>query len=417
MHEFRYSTGELYCEDVRLRRIAEEVGTPTYVYSRRTMREHYRRLDEAFRDLPHMICYSVKANSNLAVISTLAAEGAGADIVSGGELFRAIRAGIPPQKMVFAGIGKTRGEMEYALREGVLMFNVESPTELEALNEVAGEVGVKAWIALRVNPDVDPDTHPYVATGLKEAKFGVDIGEALTLYGLADSLPNIEIMGIHQHIGSQITQVEPFQESLGRIVELIRRLQENGYEIKYINIGGGFGIPYHQEEVPYPVDYARALWPILRESGCTVILEIGRMIVGNAGVLLTRVLYRKSTQEKKFLVVDAAMNDLIRPSLYGSFHEILPVREPRREEEEETVDVVGPVCESGDFLARQRAMPRCEPGELLAVMSAGAYAFAMSSNYNSRRRAAEVMVDGSDFQVVRERETYEDLVRGERIWP
>lgn len=414
MHEFKYLNGELYCEEAPLRRIAGEVGTPLYIYSRRTLRDHYRKLDEAFSGLPHLICYSVKANSNLAVLSTLAAEGAGADIVSGGELFRAREAGIAAEKVVYAGIGKTEEEMAYALRSGILMFNVESETELSTLDRVAGELGAKARIALRVNPDVDAETHPYIATGLKQAKFGIDIDEALSVYESAALLPHVEVVGVHQHIGSQITRVEPFQESLAIIGELVKRLQSKGIPIRYINIGGGFGIPYRQEEVPYPRDYAQALEPVLRESGCAVILEIGRMIVGNAGILVTRVLYRKHTGEKGFLVVDAAMNDLIRPSLYGSYHEIVPVRETGRGEE--VVDVVGPVCESGDFLARERTLERAEPGELLAVMSAGAYAFTMSSNYNSRRRVAEVMVDGDAFMVVRERETYEDLVRGERAW-
>ncbi|MBC7230837.1 MAG: diaminopimelate decarboxylase [Actinobacteria bacterium] len=413
MHDFRFRDGELYCEGVPLRRIAEEVGTPLYVYSRNTLRDHYRRLDEAFSSLPHLICYSVKANSNLAVLATLAEEGAGADIVSGGELYRALKAGMRPERVVYAGIGKTREEMEYALRSGILMFNVESELELEALNRVAGELGRKASVALRVNPDVDPETHPYIATGLREAKFGIGIEDAVEAYGRAASLANLEVVGVHQHIGSQITQVEPFRESLTRVEELVERLQSTGLDIRYINIGGGFGIPYRGEEVPYPRDYALALEPVLRRSGCTVIMEIGRMIVGNAGVLLSRVLYRKRTGEKRFLVVDAAMNDLIRPSLYGAFHEIVPVEE--RERPLEKVDVVGPVCESGDFLARDREVPALEPGELLAVMSAGAYSFAMSSNYNSRRRAAEVMVDGERYAVVRERESYEDLVRGERV--
>ena len=414
MHEFEYLNGEMHCEDVPLSRIAEEVGTPAYIYSRGTILAHYGRLVEAFADLPHMICYSVKANSNLAVLSTLAQEGAGADIVSGGELYRAMKAGIPSYKIVFAGIGKTETEMAFALQSGVLMFNVESPTELSILDRVAGEMGKKADIALRVNPDVDPETHPYIATGLREAKFGIGIEDALAVYDSATSLPNINVVGVHQHIGSQITQVDPFRESLALLGKLVKKLQGNGIDVRYINIGGGFGIPYKQEDVPYPRDYAQALKPILKESGCTVILEIGRMIVGNAGVLLTKVLYQKRTGDKDFLVVDAAMNDLLRPSLYGSFHEILPVQ--RLDREEEIVDVVGPVCESGDFLAKDREMPHSEPGELLAVMSAGAYAFAMSSNYNSRRRAPEVMVDGSEVSIVRERESYEDLVRGEHMW-
>ncbi|MBC7252944.1 MAG: diaminopimelate decarboxylase [Actinobacteria bacterium] len=415
MHAFRYFDGILHGEEAPLTRVAEAVGTPVYVYSRRTLRDHYRRLDQAFAEVPHLICYSVKANSNLGVLSVLAGEGAGADIVSGGELYRALKAGIPPRKIVFAGIGKTVEEMAYALRSGILMFNVESEDELLLLDRVAGEMGRKADIALRVNPDVDPGTHPYIATGMKEAKFGIDMEEALAVYERAASLENVRVVGVHQHIGSQITEVGPFRDSLERTGELVGSLRGRGLDIRYINIGGGFGIPYDEEEVPYPVDYARALAPLLKERGCTVILETGRLIVGNAGVLLTRVLYRKKSGNKRFLVVDAAMNDLIRPSLYGSFHRILPVVENDREEE--TVDVVGPVCESGDFLARDRSMPRAEPGELLAVMSAGAYGFVMSSNYNSRRRAAEVMVDGGDFLVVRERESLDDLVRGERVVP
>ncbi|WP_458011481.1 diaminopimelate decarboxylase [Candidatus Solincola sp.] len=413
MHAFQYLDGILHGEEVPLDRIAEKVGTPVYVYSRRTLCDHYRRLDQAFAEVPHLICYSVKANSNLGVLSVLAREGAGADIVSGGELYRALKAGIPPEKIVFAGIGKTVEEIAYALRSGILMFNVESEDELLLLDRVAAETGRKADIALRVNPDVDPGTHPYIATGMKEAKFGIDMEEAPAVYERAASLKNVRVVGIHQHIGSQITEVEPFRDSLERTGELVRSLRERGLDIRYINIGGGFGIPYDEEEVPYPMDYARALAPVLKEHGCTVILETGRMIVGNAGVLVTRVLYRKRSGNKRFLVVDAAMNDLIRPSLYGSFHRILPVVDSGREEE--TVDVVGPVCESGDFLARDRSLPRAEPGELLAVMSAGAYGFVMSSNYNSRRRAAEVMVDGRDFLVVRERESLDDLVRGERV--
>jgi len=414
MHDFKYSDGELFCENVPLALIAEEVGTPVYVYSRHTLTAHYHLLEDAFSSLPSLICYSVKANSNRAVLALLAKEGAGADIVSGGELFRAMQAGMPAEKIVYAGIGKTEAEMSLALEAGILMFNVESLTELETLNRVAGEMGRVADIALRVNPDVDPDTHPYIATGLKEAKFGINIEQAVAIYDRADSLANIRVVGVHQHIGSQITSVEPFQDSLSKVRELVSVLQGMGFNIQYINIGGGFGIPYQQEEVPRPNDYAEALGPMLEDSGCQVILEIGRMIVGNAGVLMSRVLYRKQTGDKGFLVVDAAMNDLIRPSLYGSFHELLPVRHSGGTEE--IMDVVGPVCESGDFLAKERAMPRLEPGDLLAVMSAGAYGFAMSSNYNSRPRVAEVMVDNGDYRVVRDRESYEDLVRGEHDW-
>ncbi len=415
MHYFAYRDGELYCEEVPLKRIAGEVGTPVYVYSRRTIVEHYRRLDEAFSGLPHLICYSVKANSNLSVIATLASLGAGADIVSGGELYRALRAGVPPSRIVFAGIGKTEAEMSSALRAGVLMFNVESRQELHVLNEVASRSGLEAPVALRVNPDVDPETHPYISTGLREAKFGVGIQEALELYDEAARLSHLRIKGIHQHIGSQITQVEPFRESVSRLRELVLELRSRGMELEYLNMGGGFGIPYRNEEVPYPADYAEAVGPLVKELGCTLVLETGRMIVGNAGVLLTRVLYLKDTERKSFVVVDAAMNDLLRPALYGAYHEILPVEE--KGDPEKVVDVVGPVCETGDFLARERSLPRLRPGELLAVMSAGAYGFTMASNYNSRLRPAEVMVDGERFAVVRDRESYEDLIRGERIWP
>jgi diaminopimelate decarboxylase len=415
VHHFAYRGGELYCEEVPLKKIAGEVGTPVYVYSRRTIVEHYRRLDEAFSGVPHLVCYSVKANSNLSVLSTLASLGAGADIVSGGELFRVLRAGIPPSRIVFAGVGKTEAEMSSALRAGILMFNVESRQEMHVLNEVAARSGLEAPVALRVNPDVDPETHPYIATGLREAKFGVGMREALELYEEARGLSHIRIRGVHQHIGSQITQVEPFRESVSRLRELVLELKARGLEVEYLNIGGGFGIPYRDEEVPYPSDYAEAIGPLVSELGCTLIMETGRMIVGNAGVLLTRVLYLKETGDKRFVVVDAAMNDLLRPALYHAYHEILPVDE--KEGADQVVDVVGPVCETGDFLARERALPGVEPGELLAVMSAGAYGFTMSSNYNSRLRPAEVMVDGDRFAVVRERESYEDLIRGERVWP
>jgi diaminopimelate decarboxylase len=415
VHHFNYRDGELYCEDVPIEKIAAEVGTPLYLYSYRTLIDHYRKVDEAFSEIPHLICYSVKANSNLAVLEALRREGAGADVVSGGELYRALRAGISPEKIVFAGIGKTVYELEYALENEVLMFNVESGQELELLSRIAEKTGKIARIALRINPDVDPRTHPYIATGLKEAKFGISTDQAIGEYERASRLPNIEVVGIHQHIGSQITQVSPFQESLEITGRMVKALRGKGIEIRYLNIGGGFGIPYHGEEVPVPMDYARALAPLLGATRCMAILEIGRMIVGNAGVLVTRVLYRKQAETKRFVIVDAAMNDLIRPSLYGSYHEILPVR--RKDRELEVVDVVGPVCEAGDFLAKDRELQRVEPGELLAVMSAGAYGFTMASNYNSRLRPPEVLVRDGSFFVVRERERYEDLVRGEGSLP
>jgi diaminopimelate decarboxylase len=416
MNYFDYRGADMYCEDVPIADIAEAVGTPFYLYSYRTLIEHFRKVEEAFEEVPHLVCFSVKANSNRAVLQALREEGAGADIVSGGELYRALQAGIPAEEMVYAGIGKTDAEIRYALESGILMFNVESGQELETLSRVAGEMGATARIALRVNPDVDPHTHPYIATGLKSAKFGLSPQEALSEYEKAAALPHIEVAGIHQHIGSQITEVGPFKESLEKIGDLMDRLRQRGIEIRFLNIGGGFGIPYKGEEVPTPADYARTLTPLLRSSGCKVILETGRMIVGNAGVLVSRVLYRKSNEQKLFLVVDVAMNDLIRPSLYDSWHEILPVHW-QEQREKETVDVVGPVCESGDFMARGRSLPRLEPGELLAIMSAGAYGFTMSSNYNSRLRVAEVMVRGEAWDIVKERESYADLVRGEKGLP
>ncbi len=413
MNDFQYRNGTLYCEQVPVADIATQVGTPLYVYSAATITDHFRKLDEAFADYPHLICYSVKAASNLAILSLLADYGAGADIVSGGELHRALRAGVPAEAIVYAGIGKTGPEIAQALKAGVLMFNVESAEELEEIDRVAASLRKKARVALRVNPDVDPATHPYVATGLREAKFGIPIGDALEEYRRARELQHVEPVGVHTHIGSQITDVGPYAEAVRKMGALVEALRADGFRIEYFNMGGGFGIPYQDEDVPVPADYASRVGEVLRGLGCTVIWEIGRMIVGNAGVLLTRVLYRKSAPEKQFIVVDAAMNDLIRPSLYNSYHEIRPVREGARETI--VADVVGPICESGDFLARDREVPFFEQGELAAVMSAGAYGFSMSSNYNSRLRAAEVLVKGDRWFVVRRREEYEDLTRGEEI--
>ncbi len=413
MNDFQYKEGTLYCEGVSVAEIAAQTGTPVYVYSAHTMTDHFRKLDEAFADVPHLICYSVKAASNLAILSLLADYGAGADIVSGGELHRALRAGIPPDSIVYAGIGKTAPEIAKALEAGVLMFNVESAEELEQIQRVAAAMGKKARVALRVNPDVDPATHPYIATGLREAKFGIPIGEALAEYRRARELDHIDPVGVHTHIGSQIIDVGPYAEAVGKLANLVEDLRADGFHIDYFNMGGGFGIPYQDEDVPVPADYAETVGAALRSLGCTVIWEIGRMIVGNAGILLTRVLYRKSAPDKNFIIVDAAMNDLIRPSLYGSYHEIKSVREGEREMI--TADIVGPICESGDFLAKQREVPLFEQGELAAVMSAGAYGFSMSSNYNSRPRAAEVLVKGDKWFVVRRREEYEDLTRDEEI--
>ncbi len=413
MNDFQYKDGTLYCEQVSVAEIAAQTGTPLYVYSSHTITDHFGKLDEAFADVPHLICYSVKAASNLAILSLLADYGAGADIVSGGELYRALRAGVSPDSIVYAGIGKTAPEIAKALEAGVLMFNVESGEELEQIERVAAAMGKKARVALRVNPDVDPATHPYIATGLREAKFGIPIDSALDEYRRARELAHVEPVGVHTHIGSQIIDVGPYAEAVQKMGDLVAALREDGFRIDYFNMGGGFGIPYQDEDVPVPADYASRMGEALKSLQCTIIWEIGRMIVGNAGVLLTRVLYRKSAPEKEFIIVDAAMNDLIRPSLYNSYHEIRPVSQGIRDTVK--ADVVGPICESGDFLARDREVPLFEQGELAAIMSAGAYGFSMSSNYNSRPRAAEVLVKGDKWFLVRRREEYEDLVKGEEI--
>jgi diaminopimelate decarboxylase len=413
MHHFHYQSDELYCENVPLRVIARDAGTPCYVYSSATLQQHFTVFDGAFKGMPHLTCYSVKANSSLAILGLFAALGGGADIVSGGELFRALRAGIPADRIVYSGVGKSREEIDYALRENILMFNIESIQELDVINTRAAALHTKARIALRVNPDVDAKTHPYISTGLKKNKFGIDIEEAWKTYARARELDHIEILGIDCHIGSQLTETAPFIEALKRLKLLIDRLKNEGIEIRYLDLGGGLGIPYSDETPPPPSEYARAIIEELRDLDCTLILEPGRVLVGNAGVLLTQVLYEKKTPSKQFMVVDAGMNDLIRPSLYGAFHNIQPVEIKKRKSA--VVDVVGPICESSDFIARDRELPEMKPGEVMAVMSAGAYGFSMSSNYNSRTRAAEVIVRGDRFYIARERESWEDLVQHESI--
>jgi diaminopimelate decarboxylase len=413
MDHFAYRHSDLCCEQVSLRSLAADVSTPAFVYSKAALLESYRAYDRAFAEVDHVVCYSVKANSNLGVLSVLARAGAGADIVSGGELFRALRAGVPAKKIVFSSVGKTRDEMRAALEAGILLFNVESLSELRKLDAVAREMGVRAPVALRVNPDVDPQTHPYIATGLRTSKFGIPHAQALEAYAEAAGLKGVEVVGVDMHIGSQLTKAAPFADAVARIVALVKTLRERAIEVRLVDVGGGVGIRYHAETPPSHAEYATVILPPLRELGVTVLLEPGRSIVGNAGVLLARVIDRKETGEKKFVVVDAAMNDLIRPALYDSYHEIRPVNEARLGGPAETVDVVGPVCESGDFLAKDRELARTEEGDLLAVMSAGAYGFAMASNYNTRPRAVEVLVDGNSYTIVRRRETYEDLVAGE----
>jgi diaminopimelate decarboxylase len=413
MHHFQYKNKELHAEDVPVTKIAEEVGTPFYLYSHATLIQHWRAFDGAFSDIPHLTCFSMKSNSNLAILRLFAAEGGGVDIVSGGELFRALKAGIEPGKIVYSGVGKKSEDMAYALKSDIFMFNVESPQEIAELNGLAGKLGKKAHIAIRVNPDIDPRTHPYISTGLRENKFGIDIGAALEEYTIAASLKNLVVAGVSCHIGSQVTQVSPFVEALRKLKGLIRQLEEAGIHIRFLDLGGGLGITYDKEAPPHPREYAEAVKEELDIKDLTTVLEPGRVIMGNAGILVTKTLYTKTTPEKTFIIVDAAMNDLIRPSLYGSFHGIQPVKQTGQANIK--ADIVGPICESSDFLAKDREVAAFQVGDLMAIMSAGAYGFSMSSSYNSRPRVAEVMVKGDRFFVIRERETFDDLIRGEKI--
>jgi diaminopimelate decarboxylase len=418
MHHFEYHNGEMFAEGVPLKRIAREVGTPAYVYSLATLKRHYKVFDQAFAKVPHIVCFSVKANSNLALLRAFAKEGSGFDIVSGGELFRALKVGADPKKIVFSGVGKKKQEIEYALNSGILMFNVESEQELFALNEIAAAIGKKAPISLRVNPDVDPQTHPYISTGMKKAKFGVDIKKSLETYKKAVALKNIDVVGVDCHIGSQLTSLTPFVDALAKVREYLDRvlageMKKEGAQIRYLDLGGGLGINYHDETPPLPDDYAKAIIQGLEGLDITLILEPGRVIVGNAGLLLTEVQYLKETETKNFVIVDGGMNDLIRPALYGSYQAIQPVIENKAEKI--VADVVGPICESGDFFAKDREISLPQRGDLLAVMSAGAYGFTMASNYNSHPKPPEVLVDGDNYYVVRKRETLDDLINGEEI--
>jgi diaminopimelate decarboxylase len=413
MNHFIYKKDDLYCEDVSVASIADRVGTPLYLYSHATIKRHFSVFEDAFQDLAHLTCFSVKSNSNLAVLRVLAVQGGGADIVSAGELFRALKAGIAPNKIVFSGVGKTSHDMQMALESNILMFNVESEGELRALDKTAQDMGCRPRIAIRINPDVAPKTHPYIATGFGETKFGIPMQDSLAAYTLAKGLKNIQVKGISCHIGSQLTEIDPFLDALNKLKALLRELRSMGLDIDFLNIGGGLGITYDDERPPHPEEYARALKETIGENDVTLILEPGRVIIGNAGILVTKVLYTKSTPHKRFVVVDAGMNDLIRPSLYNSFHAVRPVKVTNSEMVE--ADLVGPVCETADFLAKARKMPSFKPGDLVAIMSAGAYGFSMASNYNSRPRPAEVIVKGKRFSVVRARETYDDLISGEVI--
>jgi diaminopimelate decarboxylase len=431
VHSFHYRDGSLHCEDVPLERASEKYGTPLYVYSAGTILDHYRRLDSALAQIDHLICYAVKANSNRAILNLLSREGAGFDIVSGGELFRVLAAGGDPQRCTFAGVGKSREEIEYALDQGVFSFNVESEAELACIDRIARSKGVQAPIALRVNPDVDAGTHRYVSTGRDENKFGVALDHAAAVYERAARMPNISIRGVQMHIGSQITQAAPFVEAIAKVTPLVLQLKEL-FPLEFFSVGGGIGIVYESSlasggadwwdekdrvhattTLPLTIhDYVSAILPLLRAIGLRVLLEPGRLLVGNAGVLLTRVRYLKQSEHKKFVIVDAGMNDLIRPALYQSYHEIVAIREAR-DSARERVDVVGPVCESGDFFAQGRPMPEMKEGDLVALMSAGAYGFVMASNYNSRPLPAEALVQGETVSLIRRRQTIQDLVRDE----
>jgi diaminopimelate decarboxylase len=451
MHSFRYRDGHLYCEDVDLSRVAEELGTPIYVYSAGTILDHYARLDTALQSLDHLICYAVKANSNRAILKLLADAGAGFDIVSGGELYRVLAAGSEPSKCTFAGVGKSPEEIEYALEQRVHSFNVESEAELEHIDRIARLKKTRAPIALRVNPDVDPHTHEYISTGSHENKFGIALDRIGAVYEQAAKMRNVEIVGVQMHIGSQIAETKPFASAIGKVAPIVRELKSR-YRIKFLSIGGGMGIVYRRalesgsgkwwhehggESFAFSVhDYTEAVVPPLRDLGVRILVEPGRFLVGNAGVLLTRIRYVKQTESKRFAIVDAGMNDLIRPALYQSYHEIVPVIEPgtsgkvgrdrwgtgdnsimsrskSMSKSPEKIDIVGPVCESGDFFALDREMPELHEGDLLAIMSAGAYGFVMASNYNSRPLSAEALVRGDKFALIRKRQTREDLVRGE----
>ncbi len=425
---FQYRDGELFCEEVPARRIAEQYSTPCYVYSARSFVTRYRRIRDAFAACDPLVCFSMKSCGNLSVLKLLAGAGSGFDVASGGELYKVLLAGADARKTVFAGVGKTSGEIEYALKQRIFMFNVESRAELACINDVASRLGERATVAIRVNPDVEPHTHEKIATGKAEAKFGIDIGQTEDLVADAADWAGTDIRGVHFHLGSLISSVEPYVAALAKIVGLIERLRSAGCNVDRLNIGGGFCVSYTGEEVTSAEEYAAAVQTYLEKSDCKVIIEPGRYIAGNSGLLLTRVIYRKETESgKRFAVCDAAMTDLIRPTLYGSFHRIWPVRSeaglpevvrpgknPVGAASAEVVDVVGGVCETGDFLAKDRALPPLKEGELLAVFDAGAYGFAMSSNYNARPRAAEVLVEGGECRLVRRRETYEGLVRLEK---
>ncbi|MFA6468527.1 MAG: diaminopimelate decarboxylase [Bacteroidota bacterium] len=422
MEYFQYREGELLCEDVAVRDIAEEFGTPLYIYSKQQLIDNFRSIDRSFTDVEHTTCYALKANSNPELLKILVQEGAGADAVSAGEIHFALNAGFAPSKITFAGVGKQDSEIEFAISKDIFSFNVESVEELDVINEIAGRLGAKARIALRINPDIDAATHPYISTGLKTNKFGIDIAVAAETYTYAASLPNISVEGIHTHIGSQIMSLDPFTQTAQKVVDLVAGLRTAGIAIRHIDFGGGFGVSYknvlehpllpkeplaHADASPGNSAFITSVLPILKQAGCALVIEPGRSIVANTGILVTKVLYRKHNDVKQFVIVDAGMNDLIRPSLYHAYHQIVPLT--LQNKGHELADIVGPVCESGDFLARDRTLPVVHRGEYLAVMTAGAYGFSLTSHYNARPNAAEILVNGEKVRVVRERESIEDL--------
>jgi len=413
---FHYREGELFSEEVALGQVAEEIGTPLYLYSYNSLIGGYREVSHAFRKLSPLICYSLKANGNLTLCRILAAHGAGADVVSGGELYKALQAGFPPQKIVFAGPGKKEEEIEYALRENIFMFNVESEGELRLIENLSQRLNHSARISLRINPDVDAKTHHYITTGKKENKFGLEFDEAEKLYSQIKKSPLLEPIGIHFHLGSQITSLQPYLGALEKILDFLELLKEKGLNLKYLDMGGGFGISYEEGKLPFNIkDLAEKIYSLIKKSRAKLILEPGRFLVGPAGVLITQVLYKKKRGKKRFIIVDAGMNDLIRPSLYGAYHQIKKLKEPHEVDSPEVADVVGPVCESGDFFARERKLPPITEGEYLAIMDTGAYSFSMSFTYNARPRPAEVLVKEDRWWIIRDRETYEDLVKNESI--
>ena len=418
MHHFAYKDGVLHAEDVNLQALAEEVGTPFYCYSTATLERHFHVMDGAFKDTDHLLCYAMKANSNQAVIKTMAALGAGMDVVSEGELRRALAAGVPARKIVFSGVGKTAKEMAYALREGIACFNVESEPELELLSTVAQRVGQRASVSIRVNPDVDAKTHAKISTGKADNKFGITYLRASEVYARAAALPNIDVMGVDMHIGSQITELAPFEQAFKLMAELVTRLKSEGHNIRHLDLGGGLGVPYRGDNdiPPHPDEYAAMVKRTLGHLGLKYMMEPGRMIVGNAGIMVSRVIYVKENEGKTFVVQDAAMNDLIRPTLYDAYHEILAVEESRNETTLEA-DVVGPVCETGDYFAKSRRLPKLQQGDLIAIMTAGAYGAVQSGTYNTRPLIPEILVKDGQFAIVRPRQTYEELIGLDKLAP